>query len=337
MSTKLTSSELASLWTSYMNDSMSNCILKYFLKHIEDEEIRPIVQFAYDLTTTHKKQLTTIFEMEEIPIPTSFTLENDVNLNAPRLFTDIFKLTYINHMAKVGLLAYSSYIAMSARKDVRNYFLTGLQEASELYDRSSDVSLSKGIFVRAPYMAYPQTTEFINSKKYLNGYSLFHKQRPLNAIEISHLFMNVQTNIIGHKLTIGFAQTSPRRDVQNWLFRGAEIAKKHVEVFAKTLLDNNIQAPASSDAGITNSTVPPFSDRLILFHMDLLSGAGIGNYATGAAASQRTDLFVEYERMSLEIAKYAKDGAELMIDHGWLEQPPGTLNKQQLARTKDTE
>ncbi|WP_414859347.1 DUF3231 family protein [Paenibacillus haidiansis] len=30
---RLTSAELASLWTTYMNDTMAVCILRYFLKY----------------------------------------------------------------------------------------------------------------------------------------------------------------------------------------------------------------------------------------------------------------------------------------------------------------
>ncbi|MBE2979041.1 DUF3231 family protein, partial [Priestia megaterium] len=105
--TQLTSSEIASIWTGYMNDSMSKCILSYFLKQIEDEDIRPVIQFAYDISFTHLEKLTNIFQQEKLPIPTAFTMGHDVNLNAPRLFTDSFMLTYINHMAKAGMLAYS--------------------------------------------------------------------------------------------------------------------------------------------------------------------------------------------------------------------------------------
>ena len=66
--------------------------------------------------------------------------------------------------------------------------------------------------------------------------------------------------------------------------------KKHTQVFTKVLLDNDIQSPITSDIAITDSTTPPFSDKLTMFHMAFLSAAGIGNYATAAAASQRSDL-----------------------------------------------
>ncbi|MFP3886420.1 DUF3231 family protein [Priestia filamentosa] len=333
---KLTSSEIASIWTGYMNDSMSKCVLGYFLKHVQDEEIKSIVQFSYDISSTHLKKLTTIFQKEQIPIPTGFTYDDDVNLNAPALYTDPFMLIYINHMAKIGLLGYGGFISMSAREDMRAYYREGLNETSELYERSSKVALSKGLFVRAPYIPYPTQTDYVDARKYLSGISIFSKQRPLNAVEISHLFMNIQTNIMGTKLAISFAQTSPREKIQKWMLRGRDISKKHVDIFTKILLENDIQPPVSSDVAITNSTTPPFSDKLTMFHMAFMSAAGSGNYATAAAASQRNDLILNYERLALEIALYAKDGADLMIDHAWMEQPPPTIDKDQLTNKKDT-
>jgi hypothetical protein len=44
---------------------------------------------------------------------------------------------------------------------------------------------------------------------------------------------------------------------------------------------------------------------------------------------------MNYERLSLEIAQFAKDGAYLMIDHQWLEQPPGTKDKKELSKNKN--
>jgi hypothetical protein len=327
---KLTSAELASVWTSYMNDSMSKCVLGFFLKHIEDDEVRAVVQFSYDLAVTHIEKLTALFQEEQIPIPIGFTVENDVNLDAPRMYTDMFILTYINHMSKVGLLGYSGFISMSGREDIRNYYREGLNETSELYERSAKLLLSKGLFIRPPYIPYPKKIDFIDTKKYIS------KKRPLNAIEISHLSVNIQTNIIGTKLALSFAQATSREDIRKWMLRGKDISKKHVQVFTKILMDNDINPPIPSDVCITDSTIPPFSDKLAMFHMSFISAAGTGNYATAAAASQRRDLVLNYERLSLEIAMYAKDGADIVIKNAWLEQPPGTRDKEQLTKEKDS-
>lgn len=331
----LTSAEIASVWMNYMQDSMASCMLSYFLKHVEDEEIRPIVQFAYDVSCAHIEELTSIYQEEGIPTPIGFSRDQDVNLNAPRLYTDIFMLIYLNHMAKMGMLGYSGFISMSAREDIRTYFREGLHETSELYEKTSKVALAKGVFTRAPFIAYPTKTDYIDSKKYLSGLNPFSNKRALNAVEISHLFMNIQTNLMGNKLASSFAQGTTREDVRKWMLRGKEISKKHIQLFTQVLTDNDVQAPISSDSSITDSTTPPFSDKLTMFHMSMMGAAGIGNYSTAAAASQRSDLILSYQRLSLEIAQYTKDGADIVIGHAWLEQPPGTQDKEQLSKKKE--
>jgi len=37
---KLASTELANLWTQYMSDSMSVCVINFMLKKVEDADIR---------------------------------------------------------------------------------------------------------------------------------------------------------------------------------------------------------------------------------------------------------------------------------------------------------
>ncbi|RAS80280.1 DUF3231 family protein [Priestia endophytica] len=331
--TQLTSAEIACIWTNYMQDSMSKCVLSYLLQTVEDEDIRPLIQRAYDISCTHIEELNTLFQQEQIPLPTGFT-NKDVNVKAPRLYTDAFMLHYLAHMTRVGMLGYSGFTSMGARKDLKTYFIKSLQEVSDLFDQSTDLLLEKGLYIRAPYIAYPTKIDFVDSHKYFSGFSLFSKQRPLNAVEISHLYMNSISNHIGSKLSLSFAQISPDEEVQNWMLRGRDISRKHMRIFTKALLNNDIESPISSDVAITDSTTPPFSDKLMMFHMGMLSATGTGNYATSASASQRSDLIINYERLSLEVGLYAKDGADIMIRNQWMEQPPTTLDKEQLVKKK---
>jgi hypothetical protein len=57
------------------------------------------------------------------------------------------------------------------------------------------------------------------------------------------------------------------------MLQGKEISEKHVKIFTSTLLDNNTQSPVSTDVSITNSTEEVFSDKLIIFHMGLLTAS----------------------------------------------------------------
>ncbi|QKY69354.1 DUF3231 family protein [Lentibacillus sp. CBA3610] len=332
----LTSAEIGSLWTCYMQDSMSINILNFMLKHIKDADIKPSIQYAYDLSSDHLKQLRTIFEKDQYTEPNGFT-EQDVHMDAPWLFTDTFCLTYVNHMAKVGMIAYSGFLSMSARKDIRDYFTQALNDTAELYNQASEIALTKGINARHPYIEVPKTADYVDSKEYLSGLNPFRNHRPLNAVEISHLYMNVLTNTIGAKLCIAFAQTSPSKDVQDFMLRGKEISQKHIRIFTDTLLKDDIETPQVPDVAVSDSTTQTFSDRILMYHMSLLSASGFGNYATAAAASQRSDLMINYERLSLEISRLAKSGADIMIKHEWLEQPPGIRDRVSLAKNKQNQ
>lgn len=329
----LTSSELASLWTSYMQNTMSIQLMNYLLKTVEDSEVRSIIEKGHELAEEVITKISKVFHEEKIPIPNGFSA-SDVNVNAPRLYSDSFMLTYLNFMAKAGMLGTSGFLSMSARRDIRKFYKDVLFKTSDLYDESAEVLLQKGLYVRSPYIDYPQQKDFVDSKKYLSGLNPFSTKRPLNTMELSHLHMNIQTNQIGAILCVSFAQCSPRKEVQKLMLRGKEISEKHVKIFTTTLIDNNTQAPSSSDVSITNSTAEVFSDKLIMFHMGMLTAAGTGNYATAAAVSQRSDLILNYERLSVEIAQFAKDIAYLMIKNEWLEQPPGTMDKVKLALQK---
>src|SRR5699024_7698361 len=111
-------------------------------------------------------------------------------MNAPWLFTDTFCLTYINHMARVGMVSYSGLVAISYREDICDYFLQKLNEVGQLYKMSLETALHKGINARHPYINVPKKTDYVDSKKYYSGLNPFDSKRPLNTVEISHLYLN---------------------------------------------------------------------------------------------------------------------------------------------------
>src|SRR5699024_7299837 len=144
-------------------------------------DITPIIQHAYDLSSTHLDKLKSIFEDEQYAIPNGFT-EQDVNMNAPWLFTDTFCLTYLIHMARIGMVTYSGLVAISYREDIREYFLQGLNEVGNLYHQSLNVALHKGINARHPHISVPKDIDYVDSKKYYSGLNPFSSKWPLNAL-----------------------------------------------------------------------------------------------------------------------------------------------------------
>lgn len=57
---KLTSSELANLWSSYISDSLNISIMEVFLSTVEDNEIQEILQHSKKLSEGHLNSISTI-------------------------------------------------------------------------------------------------------------------------------------------------------------------------------------------------------------------------------------------------------------------------------------
>lgn len=329
----LTSTEITALWTTYLNESMVKSMLTHMLSNLDDQEIKAEIQQSYQMAQNNINFLVEFFQKQGFAKPIGFS-DEDVYTDAPKLYSDTFTLIYVNHMSKVAMLGYSGFLAMCFREDIRLFFTKCLQGAANLYNSTLEMAMSKGFFVQAPYIEVPEDNDLVDSKKYLRGLNPFSEKRPLNAVEISHLYMNIQTNSIGNKLCLSFGQTSQNKEIQQYMLKGSEISKKHVKIFTDKLAESDIIAPGSPDVCVTESTTQTYSDKFMMFQISLLSAAGIGNYSAAAGASQRADLAVDYERLSVEIAEYAKSGADIMIKHNWLEQPPGLKDRKKLVMKK---
>lgn len=326
---KLTSAEISYLWNTYLGDSMAICVFKYFLENVEDEEIKKIANHALDLAQQHVNTIQDIFTKERIQIPQGFT-EQDVNLQAKRLFTDIFYLKYIKHMAKGGLVTYARILQNMYRQDIRSFFSKCLKSTIELDTEAARLLLEKGIAMRAPSIPYPQKVEFINKQSFfLEGLG---RRESLTGIEVTNLHTNIQTNQIGTSIAFAFSQVAESNKVNKFILRGKDIALKHIKVFRSYLEMHSLPVPMSFDQEVTESTESPFSDKLMLFHFGLLIYAGIGNYGVSISESQRSDLVVDYTRLTAEILKLSEDFANIMVANKWLEQPPLSANRRDLTK-----
>ncbi len=327
---RLTSAEIANLWGTYMGNSMSVCVLQSFCQHVEDAEIKEVLEYALSLSKKHVSTVTEIFKHEKFPIPVGFALNTDVNLDAPRLYSDSFFLNYLHQTTKSGFSLYTIALPNIARSDVRDFMSECIASLTELYNKVADISLSKGVFIRAPYISFSNEVDFVKSNSFLAGF--IGDTRPLNALEITHLFSNIQTNAIGKALIMGFSQVAQSKEIKAYFNRGKQIAAKQKEVFDSVLEKESLPAPMSWDHDVMNSTVPPFSDKLMLFHVIGMNALGIFNYGASLSGSQRHDLHVVYGRLLAEIGLYAEAGAKLMIKQGWLEQTPLAPDREQLAK-----
>jgi hypothetical protein len=327
----LTTGEISNLWTQYMNDTMAICFLKHSITHTQDKDIRHILEFALSLAESHIDKLKHFFKEENFPVPRGFTNE-DVDLEAPALFTDKFLLAYMLIMGIHGITGYAGAVCTSVRADQRSYFIQCQIEAMELHDRIVQAMLVKGIYSKPPRINIPKAIDFVHDESYLAGW--FGKKRPLNAIEISGLSYNMQKTVAKVVLEIAFGQVCRGKELRKYFHRGKEICKGQFEVLSSILTKEDLSSPASWVSEITDSTIPPFSDKLMLYHIVILVSAGVGYLGAALSVSQRRDIALSYTLLMADIGRYAEDGAQLLIDKGWLELPPLAEDRNHLYNQK---
>lgn len=329
---RLTAPEIASLWTQYIFDTMSICFFRYALEHIEDHDIKSIYQTAFELSKKHIQEITEFMLKENYPIPHGFTEKEDVNINAPRLFQDPFYLNYLYIMTLQGLTGYSLSVSTSIRSDLRKYYITCMTETMMLFDQSIDVMLTKGLCTRPPIISPPDSIDFVKHQSFLTGW--LGERRPLNVMEIGDITFNMVKMHLHAALKVGFTQVAQSKEVCQHIMRGLDISNKHIEIFESVFHEEKLNSPISWQSMITNSTSTTFSDKYMMYQIQLSTQLSIAYYGSALSVNSRRDLGAHYLRLTMELIQFAEDGANLMIKNGWLEQPPTASDRDSLAKGK---
>ncbi|MGF7036383.1 DNA-binding XRE family transcriptional regulator [Paenibacillus mucilaginosus] len=325
----LSATELAALWTTYISDSISVQFSTYFLSIIEDDEVKPLIEHSLSISQTHLKTIEHIFEKEKFPVPQGFS-GADLNTGVPPLFFDLFPLSYVYATSRLGLPRHAMNMANVARKDIRDFFSQSIQSASDLYSRSVDIMLSKGLYDRPPLIPYPDHVSFVDRKQSILS-RWFGPQRSLNVLEMSEMFFNIERNFFGLILLTAFIQVVKDEKIKNLLLRGKDMAEKQIKFINDKFTKDDLLGTVMVNTEVTASTQSPFSDRMILNLTNLLNSNALTYMGNALSMTTRLDLAAEYTKLIPEIMQYGKDLTDLLIEREWLEEPPHALNRKELA------
>jgi hypothetical protein len=323
-----TAVEMGKLWATYVGNSMSNQILKYFLKHVEDEDIKVLLENSLTLTVDFMKKIEEFFSKENFPIPVGFT-EIDVNLGAPRLFEDQFYVHYLKYASKAGLSIYSIAIPLMMREDIREFFIHCNNCTTVLLGQINNILMENGFIIKAPLIPVPKHVDFVKKDNYLNGF--FGEIRELHALEITHLYDNIENNITSKALLTAFSQVAKNEKIRSFLLRGKEITDREVQRFQDKLHKENLPFPSQIDHLVTTSTFSPFSDKIMLFHKVDMFAIKIRAFGNSMAVNGRRDIGLMYTKSLAEVSFFVEDGATMLIENGWMEQPPKAIDRIDLA------
>ncbi|TFB14632.1 DUF3231 family protein [Filobacillus milosensis] len=326
-SPSITSSEIGVLWMTYQQKTLLLRTLEYFIEHADDEEAKQILVSLYEDTRPYVLKIEDIFKTEGAAVPFGFT-EEDVNKGAPKLFENGFDILFIRLMNEIGMGMQALNITMVYRQDIVVMFRELTSMTQKYFDKCTQYLLDKGLLTRAPYCAMPKKVEFVQETNYLSGFNPFKEKRPLTTVEVAHLYHTVEANNVGMQMIIGFAQCANLKDVKQYFHEGQGISKDIIKTVSEVLLDNDIHVPATPGGNVTNSTAAPFSDKLMLYSVSLFCSFAIGGSSVGTAFSLRNDLVGKMTKIMQDIFAYAHKGAKLMINNGYMEEPPQTKKKE---------
>ncbi|WP_299088731.1 DUF3231 family protein [uncultured Metabacillus sp.] len=117
--------------------------------------------------------------------------------------------------------------------------------------------------------------------------------------------------------------------VKQYLVKGMKLSKKIEIELGEYLRQSFIEPPASHAGKATTSKAAPFSDKIMLYNTSLLSSFGLGSNAIGSAFSLRSDLPF---KMAFLAKNIYSEGAKIMLENGWLEEPPQIEDRNELTK-----
>ncbi|MED4352843.1 DUF3231 family protein [Schinkia azotoformans] len=326
---ELTCTEIGGLWGIFIQESMNIRFLTYFLHHLQDKEIKPLTKEALNISEGRLEKIKQIFLKENFPMPEGFS-EGDVNLSAPPLFHDVFTLSYIYMMNRLGMINFSYTASNNVRLDVLDFFTECIHTSTEMFGKAVRMMLSKGIYDRPPKMEYPKEIEFVQKDSFLTGF--VGKKRPLNAIELSEIFFNIERNYFSVLVMLGFAQVIKDKKLKNHVIKGKTISEKQIKFFNDLLMEEDLLGTVTVGMEVTDSTLSPFSDKLIFEMINVLNSVDINLISHAMSLSMRTDLVAQYTKIISEVMLYAKDTFDIVVEKKWLEQPPLVTNRKKLLK-----
>lgn len=324
----LTSPEIAALWSHYIQFSATTCFYKHFLHHMVDEEIKTLTEKALAFEKTKMNDIKRIFEEENFPVPHGFN-DQDVNLDAPRLFSDLFSLSFVYRVGQMNVSSIATNLTKVARTDIFEFFLTCQQEATILYKYAITLKLAKGIYDRPPKMTYPKQVEYVSPDDHFLG-NWFGNKRPLHAFELGEIFFAIERNCIGILLMMGLTQVTSDVELKHYFLKGKRLSEKQVDILNKVLKDEEQIGNIPVSIEVTDSTTAPFSDKLMAFLVTTTTSAGIYLMSYSMSMTMRKDLNARYISLIAEITEFGLEGFQLLIKRGWMEKPPQPINRKQL-------
>jgi hypothetical protein len=308
-----------------MQNTAQRCFYQHFLQHLQDAEIKSIIKEVLVLIEANTKQIKKVFLKENFPVPKGFS-DDDVDLSAPALYTDPFALSFVYRSGQVALPFYANTLTKVTRLDIYEIFAERLFNETKLHKKALNLMLSKGLNDRPPTMEYPKGITFIQHEASL-VHTWLGDKRPSDTLEIAEVFIGLERNAMGLIFIMGLIQVTKDKKIKDYLLKGKKLAEKQIDTFTKVLKEDDHFAGFPTMMGVTNSTVSPFSDRLMMNFITATNEIAVSALGYSLAFSMRKDIAAHFSLFIADVMKYGSEGLKILIERGWMEKPPQPIDR----------
>src|SRR5699024_5428939 len=151
---------------------------------VEDSATKEMMMEMKKLSTEIIETQKEIFTKENYPIPVGFS-EKDVNLSAPRLFSDTLYLEIMLQSTKLSLPLYQSAFIEAKREDLEQFYQKIISDLMQLEMKIKKLTKDKGQYIPTPRIPNPSQIDYVKKDSFLAGW--FAEKRPLLGMEIFNL------------------------------------------------------------------------------------------------------------------------------------------------------
>jgi hypothetical protein len=320
MDFKPTAGEISNIWKYVIGNQAHLCFLEHWMHHAEDKELKVILQKSKDIANHIVNQGIELYQKAGFPQPIGFSLDKDVILDVPRLMSDKLIFFILQVLSEYGVYGYGLTLGKIETSEVMSFFQTCLRNSAELYQFITEIIKKKGYQHQSVYIPIPKKVEFVQEQSFLAGW--WGEQRPVNAIEIDSLIFSLRGIILAKTMYMMLSQIAKDSKVRKFCKRGMKITKNRVEKIQSLNTAENLPFQATYETELTDSSISPFSERLIMFEGMSLAEIAIARYGNSLSAVVRRDLSSMFSLYIFETGTFLDDGLSLMIEKKWFEQPP---------------
>jgi spore coat protein CotF len=239
--------------------------------------------------------------------------------------SDKLVLIVLQILSEYGVYGYGLTIGKIETPEVLAYYKTCLSDTTDLYQSITEIIHRKGYQHQPVYIPTVQQAEFVENPSFLAGW--WGEQRQVSAIEIDSLIFSLRGAMLAKTMFMVLSEIAKDPKVQKVCKRGKEITGKRVERIQSLNTAENLPFQATYESEITDTTISPFSDRLIMFETLSLSEIAIARYGNALSTVVRRDLSSMLALYIVETGTYLDDVLSLMIEKNWFEQPPMAANR----------